>query len=307
MNHEQRLALSGLLSGLFGDDNEDLLGCLRLHPAVDRSFLAGLPPAGGAAPATFQWKVIERLSSFGLVDAGLFSALVAARGPSWGRIAAVARLFGVESLEVDGRMDGRVEEAVSARRRAGTGGILMMCADAEDPAVPLRLVQEQRAVLDALAAGRGEGLAVVIEPQVSYGEAVRVLVRHQPKIWHFGGHGRPGGRVIFAGGVAVGPASMAEIFRVIAAPPELVVFACCDSAAMAAAVSMHVDFAIGFDGELGDAGAAEGFSKALYGLLVEGVDVPRAFALARNTASVVDPSAGLARLFRGGEQALAPG
>lgn len=303
MNHEQRLALSGLLSGLFGDDSEDLLGCLRLHPGVDRSFVAGLPPAGSAAPATFQWKVIERLGSFGLVDAGLFSALVAARGPSQGRIAAVARLFGVESLEVDGR----VEEAVSARRRAGTGGILMMCADADDPAVPLRLVQEQRAVLDAIAAGRGEGLAVVIEPQVSYGGAVRVLVRHQPRIWHFGGHGRPGGRVIFAGGVAVGPASMAEIFRVIAAPPELVVFACCDSAAMAAAVSMHVAFSIGFDGELGDAGAAEEFSRALYGLLAEGVDVPRAFALARNTASVVDPSAGLARLFRGGEQAPALG
>lgn len=288
MNHAQRRAISELFAELFAGDNEGVLECLRIHPYVDRRFVAGLPPAGYAAPATFQWKVIERLESHGIVDEGLFEALVTVRPAARRRIAEVAGLFGV---------------AVGAGESEGASRavILMLSADAEDPQTPLRLGHEQRAVLDAMARAPAEGrFEVQIEPQVSYAGAVQAMVRARPRAGHFGGHGQRGGRVVFAGGQVVAPGPMADFFKSLEAPPEVVVFMCCDSRAMAEAVSMHVGYAIGVEGELGDR-LAGAFSAAFYGLWAEGVGVPRAFALARNIASAADPSAGLVRLFgRGG-------
>ncbi|MBK8261104.1 MAG: hypothetical protein IPK80_07160 [Nannocystis sp.] len=285
MDHTQRTAISRLFAAIFGGDNEELLRCLRAHPAVDTPFLSGLPPAAYAVPATFQWKVIERLTSFGLVDRGLFDALLEARPGAGAQIEAAARLFGVEIR--------------GATRPPADRVIMMMCADT-DEAAPLRLVQEQRAVLDAIAAAPAPRPTVLLEPQISYLGAVRALALRRPSIGHFGGHGRPGGQVVFADG-AVSPASMAEIFRGLEAPPELVVFLCCDSAAMAAAVSQHVAYTIGFDGPLDDARAAPAFAAALYGLWADGSPIPRAFTLALHTAAASDASAGLARLYgRGG-------
>ncbi|MEZ4448424.1 MAG: hypothetical protein R3B09_03015 [Nannocystaceae bacterium] len=299
MNHDQTRAVSDLFAELFGHDNDDLVAALRRHPAVDVAFLAGLPPTGNAAPATFQWRVIERLRAHGLIDDELFAALAGVRPAAHGRVAGVARRFGIEvpaPVSVPAPSEGR--------RRGREPVLLLLSADAEDPEAPLRLGHEQRAILDALARVPERRSSVAFEPQVTYLQAVNAMVRLRPTMTHFGGHGRRGGRVIFAGALEVTPTAMAEIFETLAEAPALVVFMCCDSAEAAAAVSMHVDHVIGFAGELGDR-VATAFSAAFYGLLAVDGDVLRTFKLARNTASAEDASAALARLYGRGGVALA--
>jgi len=113
----------------------------------------------------------------------------------------------------------------------------------------------------------------------------RLVLKQNPSIVHFSGHGATAGKLVFEDSegksVVADSNAIAELFRLAGESTRLIVLNACYSELQAKALAEHVDAVIGMATAIPDQSAIA-FAKALYEALGEGCNVKRAFDLARN-------------------------
>lgn len=108
------------------------------------------------------------------------------------------------------------------------------------------------------------------------------LLRHQPTIVHFSGHGSAAGELLFedevGGAAAASPAALARLFEVLGADVRCVVLNACFSEAQARVIACHVDSVVGMSRAIRDEDAIA-FAGSFYQALGYGKDLQAAFDL----------------------------
>lgn len=111
------------------------------------------------------------------------------------------------------------------------------------------------------------------------------LLRFQPTIVHFSGHGSSAGELIFEDtngqSQSVPPTALSNLFRTLKDNIRCVVLNACYSEPQAKAIAEHIDCVVGMSKAIGDR-AAINFSTAFYQALGYGRNVKTAFDLATN-------------------------
>jgi hypothetical protein len=151
---------------------------------------------------------------------------------------------------------------------------------------PLKLAEESREIDEALRAADFRD-RFVVEQQwaVRADDLQKELLRHNPDIVHFSGHGSAAGAIIVedeAGQMRpVSAAALGEMFALLKGNIRCVVLNACFSATQADAIAQHIDCVIGMSQAIGDKAAVE-FATAFYQALGFGKDVKTAVDLGRN-------------------------
>ena len=108
------------------------------------------------------------------------------------------------------------------------------------------------------------------------------LLRHQPDIVHFSGHGSTSSEIILEDNIGnshvVSPRALSQLFSVLKDNIRFVVLNACYSEAQAQAIAKHIDCVIGMSNAIGDR-AAISFAAAFYQALGYGRTVKAAFDL----------------------------
>ena len=151
---------------------------------------------------------------------------------------------------------------------------------------PLRLDEEMRAVDLALRqAGFRDQFDVRSHWAVRVGDLQELLLRHQPDIVHFSGHGSSASEIVLQdanGQAAVVPAkALNDLFRVLRDNIRCVVLNACYSADQAAGIAEQIDCVIGMSDAITDTASIE-FAAAFYRALGYGRSVQDAFDLGCN-------------------------
>ena len=163
--------------------------------------------------------------------------------------------------------------------------VLFLAANPTDT-VRLRLGEEVRAIDQALQLARYRDMF-----DLQQAHAVRsvdlqgLLMRHEPQIVHFSGHGASSGEILFQDDAGraypVLPQTLANAFSLLVDHIRCVVLNACFSQSQAKAIAQHVDCVVGMSEEIGDKDA-RAFAAAFYGGLAYGKSVKVAFELGRN-------------------------
>jgi hypothetical protein len=116
------------------------------------------------------------------------------------------------------------------------------------------------------------------------GDLHRLLMKYQPTIVHFSGHGSKNRRIILEGthgrGKQVDPQGLVDLFRFSSQYVRLVLLNACFTSLQASALAGVIDYSIGISKAIGDrAGVA--FAGGFYRALGFGRPVPEAFASAK--------------------------
>ncbi|MEM9092955.1 MAG: NB-ARC domain-containing protein, partial [Cyanobacteria bacterium P01_F01_bin.53] len=113
----------------------------------------------------------------------------------------------------------------------------------------------------------------------------RAILRVQPNIIHFSGHGSKEGGLAFedeSGGVKILQASaLAGLFSLIAESVECVVLNACYSEPQAQAIAKHIDFVVGMKKDIGNRAAIE-FSVGFYDALCSGLSIEKSYEFGCN-------------------------
>jgi hypothetical protein len=119
---------------------------------------------------------------------------------------------------------------------------------------------------------------------VRFSDLQGLLLRHQPDIVHFSGHGSSSHEIIlednYGNSQPVPPRALSQLFSVLKDNIRCVVLNACYSKQQAHAIAQHIDCVIGMSKEIGD-NAAAGFAIAFYQALGYGRNVQTAFDLGR--------------------------
>lgn len=115
------------------------------------------------------------------------------------------------------------------------------------------------------------------------GDLQRVLMKHQPHIVHFSGHGSKTEEIVLVDdqrkSKPVSRQALADLFRILRDNLRIVVLNACLSRAQAEALSGTIPYAVGTKNEVGDK-AAIAFASSFYQALAFGRSVQEAFDLA---------------------------
>lgn len=160
--------------------------------------------------------------------------------------------------------------------------ILFLSANPKDIS-RIRLDEEMREVDEIIRMGeRRDQLELILHPAARPGDLRQALLRHQPHILHFSGHGSPTEGIIVedkSGNTKlVSTDALAALFRTIKDNLSVVLLNACYSALQAEAIGQVVDFTIGMRKEIGDRSAIV-FSAAFYQGLAYGRSVQESFDL----------------------------
>ncbi len=150
----------------------------------------------------------------------------------------------------------------------------------------LNLDQEIRAIDSALRQTEAQDLFDVRSHwAVHISDLQGLLLRHQPEIVHFSGHGSERSEIILLDennrAAAVPARALSDLFGIMRASIRCVVLNACYSAHQAAAIAEHVDCVIGMTDQIADRASLE-FAAAFYRALGYGRSVQSAFDLGRN-------------------------
>lgn len=165
---------------------------------------------------------------------------------------------------------------------SGTIKVLLMAADPGEGVAGLRLDREVRGALEAIRAGHAaHELEIATELAVRADDLGTALLRHDPQIVHFAGHGDEGYGIIMDEGALVSADELAALFtphtRV-----RVVVLNACDTLPVAQSLGEVVDYVVAMEA-LTDDEAAIHFAGAFYAALAFGRTVPFAFEHARGS------------------------
>jgi hypothetical protein len=157
--------------------------------------------------------------------------------------------------------------------------VLVFSADAVD-AGRVQLQEMWKAVetkLDWAAAQKESKIALIPALAVEPKQLLDHLIRREPQIVHFIGHGEPTALGFqTADGKVVGISADAFINSLAASEVKAVVITCCNSAAIAVKASAKIPFAIGTTGKITNESAIA-FSFRFYSCLALGHTVKKAF------------------------------
>jgi len=173
--------------------------------------------------------------------------------------------------------DRRSDDEIPAR-----DSILVAAAGPAD-LTELRLGVEAREIQETVRQGsRREGWNVHLYFSVRLQDLTRGLVEDTPRILHFCGHGNEEeGLFLEDGDGRAHPLSkerLQALFAALPLKPECVLLNSCFSESQACAISRHVDYVIGTDGEVPD-DAAILFSRGFYQAIAAGWSVPQAYEM----------------------------
>lgn len=145
----------------------------------------------------------------------------------------------------------------------------------------LRLDEEARAISTKIrAAEYRDSVELRTAWAVRPGDIFQALNEHKPHVVHFSGHGSASGELVFqdeAGGTKlVSSEAIVATIATVADHVSLVVLNSCFSAPQAAAITKHVDFAIGMTDSIGDE-AARVFAAHFYSAIGFGLSIQQAF------------------------------
>lgn len=125
-------------------------------------------------------------------------------------------------------------------------------------------------------------------------EAARIqelLMREQPMVLHFTGHGNVEGELVFplADGTPcpADPDQLARVFQLVGASLRCVVLNACHSELQARLIAQHVDAVVGMPRAIDDQ-TAIAFSAGFYQALALGEDILTAFELGKTRAALAD-------------------
>ncbi len=168
--------------------------------------------------------------------------------------------------------------------------ILLLGADSNDRG-RLRIDRESKAIDDALnqALDGGRHFDLRKHLAVQARELQTLLLRHEPHIVHFCGHGERGHLCLddADGSPATVPGrGLAKLFGLSRKTIRCVVLNACDTARQARAISRAIDCAIGMERPIEDR-ASIAFAHAFYNALAHGRTVQEAFDLACNELTVL--------------------
>jgi len=156
----------------------------------------------------------------------------------------------------------------------------------------LRLDEEVRAIDRALREAQFRD-RFEIEQQwaVRIGDLPEALLRYQPDIVHFSGHGTESSEIVLEDESGVGRAAprdaLGRLFSVLRDNIRCVVLNACYSEPQAQAIAEHIDCVVGMTSAVGDDAAIE-FATAFYRALGYGRDVQTAFDLGTNLIALRD-------------------
>jgi hypothetical protein len=184
-------------------------------------------------------------------------------------------------------------------RAAGMIKVLLLSANPID--APLNIEEEFRAI-DAKIRGSDHRDYVHLIPHgaVRLEDIPGLLMRYEPHVVHFSGHGAAGAiELTSADGAAhlVPPDTITDIFRVLKDNVRVVLLNACDSAPQAEAIVSVIDCTVGMSDEIED-DVAIAFAAAFYEALGYGRSVQDAFDLAIVQLTAKGADRGLARLHK---------
>jgi len=163
--------------------------------------------------------------------------------------------------------------------------ILFLAANPSDTA-RLRLDAEVRSIDQAMRQAKFRD-AFIFETHwaVRVTDIQDLLLRHEPNIIHFSGHGGGSSGIIFEDNTGhshpVPTHALSQLFSLMKDKVQCVVLNACYSQQQAEAIAEHIDYVIGMSEGIRDT-AAISFSTAFYRALAYGKDIPTAFKLACN-------------------------
>lgn len=156
----------------------------------------------------------------------------------------------------------------------------------------LQLDEETRAIDQVLRQGAlRERFDLRPHAALRLADLQELLLRYQPTLLHFSGHGTPQHELLVQDergqGVAMPVAALSDLFRSQQRTLRCVVLNACYSATQAAALAEHIDCVIGTPALMGDTAALQ-FATAFYRALAYGATVASAFAQAVAQVALYD-------------------
>jgi hypothetical protein len=160
--------------------------------------------------------------------------------------------------------------------------VLFLAANPKDSS-QLRLDEEMRSIDLALRQAEfRDKFDIKQHWAVRVADIQGYLLRHQPDIVHFSGHGSAASEIILEDSIgnshAVTPRALSQLFSVLKDNIRCVVLNACYSEVQAQAIAKHIDCVIGMTHAIGDQ-AAISFAAAFYQALGYGRNVKDAFDL----------------------------
>ncbi len=145
--------------------------------------------------------------------------------------------------------------------------------------------KEAREIFEKLEEGtHRDRFELIKHTAIRPGDLQRLLMKYEPHIVHFSGHGSKGKRIILEGspgrGKQIDPQGLVDVFRLYSAHIRLVVLNACFTKEQASALTEVIDYSIGISKAIGDR-AGVTFAGAFYRALGFGKAVPRAFESAK--------------------------
>lgn len=161
--------------------------------------------------------------------------------------------------------------------------ILFLAANPTDTA-RLRIDEEARAIDQALRQAEYRNFDIASHWAVRIEDLQQLLLRHQPDIVHFSGHGEAGEIMLqdaTVKSVPVRATALRNLFQVLKDNIRCVLLNACSSEAQAAAIAEVIDAVVGMSDKISD-DASRQFSASFYGGLGYGRTVAEAFQLGCN-------------------------
>ena len=163
--------------------------------------------------------------------------------------------------------------------------ILFLAANPAGTA-PLQLDEESRQVDQALrATDFGQAFDLRQHWAARYSDLQELLLRYQPEIVHFSGHGSRAGELLLQDDRGqshpLSAAALGRLFELLQDNVRCIVLNACYSWVQAQAIASHIDAVVGMSRAITD-GAAREFAAAFYQALGYGRSVATAYGLACN-------------------------
>lgn len=189
-----------------------------------------------------------------------------------------------------------------ASPRAEPVGILFLGSTPQD-VTPLQLDEEARSIDRALHAGScRDDFKFIQHGAVRFKDIPGLLMRYDPAVVHFSGHGDEQGDLILKSGPSgsqpASPEDLAELFRAVPGV-SCVILNACYSAERARAILQRVDCVVGMSQTIPDRDAIS-FSEAFYEAISYGKGVRTAFDLGCATLGGSSPAPPRGRRPRAG-------
>lgn len=190
-----------------------------------------------------------------------------------------------------------------AAEQAPAPCLLVLAANPAD-LVQLALDEEIHAIDGALRrSGNTPRFDLRYHPALRVRDLQDLLLRYQPPVVHFCGHGQQSGAIVLqeedGRSRPVDPGALAGLFALFRQQVRCVVLNACYSAVQAEAIAAQIDVVIGMTDAFSDAAAIE-FAAAFYAAIGYGSHVQQAFALACNQVALAgSPETDIPRLLAG--------